>query len=67
MLPQDLVFFLLPKKLILGAMRLEVLNQVASGVGKVSEKASEFLGRNIEVFLKSLQEVVVSILVVLFV
>ena len=52
-LPQDLVLFLLPEELILGPMRLEELNQVTSGVGQVSEKAPEFLGGNIEVFLKS--------------
>ena len=53
-LPQDLVFLSLPEELILRPMRLQKLNQVTSGVGQVSEKAPEFLGRNVEVLLKSL-------------
>ena len=62
-LPQDLVFLLLPQQLVLSPMRLKVLDQVTSSEGEHPEKLFELLGWDVEVLLESFEEVVVGRLV----
>ena len=63
MLPEDLVLLLLPSELVLLAVALQVLDQVASRVGELPEENLKVLGWDPEVFLKSTQELVVGPLI----
>ena len=63
MLLQNVVLFRLPSQLVLLAMALQVLDEVAPGVGQLSEQDFQILSRDVEIVLESLKELVMGSLI----
>ena len=65
-LPQNVVLIVLPEQLVLRALTLQILDQVTSGVGQCLEQRLQLLCGDVEIFLESLKEFVMSFFIFLF-